>query len=75
MFITFSGYNRPHCRAHFVLLLVRFPTEDHQAAILNQTDASDRDAVTVEPVGDFTLKGIVRPMAACNGLSAVLSKI
>ena len=33
------------------------------------------DAVTVEPVGDFTLKGISRPMAAYNVLSAVSSKI
>ena len=33
------------------------------------------DAVTVEPVGDFALKGISRPMAAYNVLSAVSSKI
>jgi class 3 adenylate cyclase/putative methionine-R-sulfoxide reductase with GAF domain len=33
------------------------------------------DAVTVEPVGDFTLKGISRPVAAYNVLSAVSSKI
>ena len=33
------------------------------------------DAVTVEPVGDFTLKGISRPVAAYNVLSAVQSKI
>jgi class 3 adenylate cyclase len=33
------------------------------------------DAVTVEPVGDFTLKGISRPMAAYNVLSAVSAKI
>ena len=33
------------------------------------------DAVTVEPVGDFALKGIHRPMAAYNVLSAVSSKI
>jgi hypothetical protein len=33
------------------------------------------DAVTVEPVGDFTLKGISRPVAAYNVLSAVPSKI
>jgi class 3 adenylate cyclase len=33
------------------------------------------DAVTVEPVGEFTLKGILRPMAAYNVLSAVSSKI
>ena len=32
------------------------------------------DAVTVEPVGDFTLKGISRPMAAYNVLSTVSSK-
>jgi class 3 adenylate cyclase len=32
------------------------------------------DAVTVEPVGDFALKGISRPMAAYNVLSAVSSK-
>ena len=32
------------------------------------------DAVTVEPVGDFTLKGISRPVAAYNVLSAVSSK-
>jgi class 3 adenylate cyclase len=32
------------------------------------------DAVTVEPVGDFTLKGIGRPVAAYNVLSAVSSK-
>jgi class 3 adenylate cyclase len=33
------------------------------------------DAVTVEPVGEFTLKGIRRPLAALNVLSAVSSKI
>jgi class 3 adenylate cyclase/putative methionine-R-sulfoxide reductase with GAF domain len=33
------------------------------------------DAVNVEPVGDFTLKGISRPVAAYNVLSAVSSKI
>ena len=33
------------------------------------------DAVSVEPVGDFTLKGIQRPMAAHNVLSAISSKI
>jgi class 3 adenylate cyclase len=33
------------------------------------------DAVTVEPVGNFTLKGILRPMAAYNVLSAVSSKV
>jgi class 3 adenylate cyclase len=33
------------------------------------------DAVTVEPVGDFVLKGLHRPMAAYNVLSAVSSKI
>ncbi|HEX9073071.1 MAG TPA: adenylate/guanylate cyclase domain-containing protein [Pseudolabrys sp.] len=32
------------------------------------------DAVTVEPVGDFTLKGISRPMAAYNVLSPISSK-
>ena len=32
------------------------------------------DAVTVEPVGDFTLKGITRPIAAFNVLSGVSSK-
>ena len=32
------------------------------------------DAVTIEPVGDFTLKGIGRPVAAYNVLSAVSSK-
>jgi hypothetical protein len=32
------------------------------------------DAVTVEPVGNFTLKGIGRPMAAYKVLSAVSSK-
>jgi class 3 adenylate cyclase len=32
------------------------------------------DAVTVEPVGDFTLKGISRPVAAYNVLSAVASQ-
>jgi class 3 adenylate cyclase len=33
------------------------------------------DAVTVEPGGDFTLKGISRPLAAYNVLSAVSAKI
>jgi adenylate cyclase len=33
------------------------------------------DAVTVEPVGDFALKGISRPMAAYNVLSAVSPKV
>jgi class 3 adenylate cyclase len=33
------------------------------------------DAVTVEPVGDFTLKGISRPMAAYNVLSAISSQV
>ena len=33
------------------------------------------DAVTVEPVGDFMLKGILRPLAAYNVLSAASSKI
>ena len=33
------------------------------------------DAVSVEPVGDFTLKGISRPLAAYNVLSAVSAKI
>ena len=33
------------------------------------------DAVNVETVGDFTLKGISRPVAAYNVLSAVSSKI
>ena len=33
------------------------------------------DAVTVESVGDFALKGISRPVAAYNVLSAVSSKI
>jgi class 3 adenylate cyclase len=33
------------------------------------------DAVTVEPIGDFTLKGISRPMAAYNVLSAVSPKV
>jgi adenylate cyclase len=32
------------------------------------------DAVTAEPVGDFTLKGISRPVAAYNVVSAVSSK-
>jgi adenylate cyclase len=32
------------------------------------------DAVNVEPVGDFTLKGISRPVAAYNVLSAVSSQ-
>ena len=32
------------------------------------------DAMTVEPVGDFALKGISRPLAAYNVLSAVPSK-
>jgi two-component system, NtrC family, sensor kinase len=35
---------------------------------------SVEEAVTVEPVGDFTLKGISRPVAAYNVLSAVSSK-
>jgi class 3 adenylate cyclase len=30
------------------------------------------DAVTVEPVGEFELKGIRRPIAAYNVLSAAL---
>ena len=30
------------------------------------------DAVTVEPVGDFTLKGISRPVAAYNVLCTLL---
>jgi hypothetical protein len=29
-----------------------------------------KDAVTVEPVGEFTLKGIGRPLAAYNVLAA-----
>jgi class 3 adenylate cyclase len=29
-----------------------------------------RDAITVDPVGEFTLKGIRRPMAAYNVLAA-----
>ena len=33
------------------------------------------DSVTVEPVGDFALKGLHRPMAAYNVLSAVSPKI
>jgi class 3 adenylate cyclase len=33
------------------------------------------EAVTVEPVGEFALKGIRRPLAAYNVLSAVSSKI
>jgi adenylate cyclase len=33
------------------------------------------DAVNVEPVGEFTLKGISRPVAAYNVLSAVSAKI
>jgi adenylate cyclase len=33
------------------------------------------DAVSVEPVGEFKLKGLSRPMAAYNVLSAVSSKI
>jgi adenylate cyclase len=33
------------------------------------------DAVNVEPVGDFTLKGISRPVAAYNVLSAISAKI
>jgi adenylate cyclase len=33
------------------------------------------DAVTVEPVGEFKLKGISRPLAAYNVLSAVSAKI
>jgi adenylate cyclase len=33
------------------------------------------DAVNVEPVGDFTLKGISRPVAAYNVLSAAAAKI
>jgi class 3 adenylate cyclase len=33
------------------------------------------DAVSVEPVGDFMLKGISRPVAAYNVLSAVSAKI
>ena len=33
------------------------------------------DAVTVEPVGDFALKGLHRPIAVYNVLSAVSSKI
>jgi class 3 adenylate cyclase len=33
------------------------------------------DAVAVEPVGDFTLKGISRPVTAYNVLSAVAAKI
>jgi adenylate cyclase len=33
------------------------------------------DAVNVEPVGDFTLKGISRPVTAYNVLSAVSAKI
>jgi hypothetical protein len=30
-----------------------------------------KDAVTVEPVGEFTLKGIQRPLAAYNVLAPV----
>jgi adenylate cyclase len=33
------------------------------------------DAVSVEPVGEFELKGISRPLAAYNVLSAVSPKI
>ena len=33
------------------------------------------DAVTVEPVGEFALKGIRRPLAAYNVLAAASSKI
>jgi hypothetical protein len=33
------------------------------------------DAVTVEPVGEFTLKGIRRPLAAYNVLAAVSQKV
>jgi class 3 adenylate cyclase len=33
------------------------------------------DAVSVEPVGDFALKGISRPVAAYNVLSALSAKI
>jgi adenylate cyclase len=33
------------------------------------------DAVTVEPVGEFALKGIRRPLAAYNVLTAQSSKI
>jgi class 3 adenylate cyclase len=33
------------------------------------------DAVTVEPIGEFKLKGISRPLAAYNVLSAVSAKI
>jgi class 3 adenylate cyclase/putative methionine-R-sulfoxide reductase with GAF domain len=32
-----------------------------------------KDAVTVEPVGEFTLKGIGRPLAAYNVLAAVIT--
>ena len=33
------------------------------------------DAISVEPVGEFKLKGLSRPMPAYNVLSAVSSKI
>ena len=34
-----------------------------------------KDAVTVEPVGEFTLKGIRRPLAAHNVLAAISQKV
>ena len=33
------------------------------------------DAVSVEPIGEFALKGLRRPIAAYNVLSAVATKI
>ena len=33
------------------------------------------DAVTVEPVGEFALKGIRRPLAAYNVIAALASKV
>jgi hypothetical protein len=33
------------------------------------------DAVTIEPIGEFSLKGIRRPMAAYNVLSALSPKV
>ena len=54
------------------------PTEylvEAMSALGQKRTSHVEDAVTVEPVGDFTLKGISRPVAAYNVLSAVSSKI
>jgi class 3 adenylate cyclase len=58
-----------------MFFMVLSSSEPGQILISPRVFMAVEDAVTVEPVGDFALKSISRPVAAYNVLSAVSSKM